>query len=229
MHLTTVSVGDLEITAPMVGENQWTCKATNEILSMHYKEETTISFNVRKYNHHISPYIFSKDLEKTPHTCSSTARMRYGGVSLRWRHNGLDSVSNHQPPGCLLNRLFRRKSKKTSKLRVTGLCAGNSPGTGEFSAQMASYAENVSIWWRHHVLWVYSLNKVFVSSSRIVFNIVVYWTAIYRQSIVLQRPAIQCILCREHVRSKRVSVFMLKSHRSVLVIVQLRISVIWFR
>ena len=41
--------------------------------------------------------------------------------------------------------------KKTSKLRVTGLCAGNSPGTGEFPAQMASNAENVSIWWRHHV------------------------------------------------------------------------------
>ena len=40
--------------------------------------------------------------------------------------------------------------KKTSKLRVTGLCVGNSPGTGEFPAQMASYAENVSIWWRHH-------------------------------------------------------------------------------
>ena len=40
--------------------------------------------------------------------------------------------------------------KKTSKLRVTGLCAGNSPVTGEFPAQMASYAENVSIWWRHH-------------------------------------------------------------------------------
>ena len=50
----------------------------------------------------------------------------------------------------LLNRLFRRRSKKTSKLRVTGLCAGNSPGTGEFPAQMASYAENISIWWRHH-------------------------------------------------------------------------------
>ena len=51
---------------------------------------------------------------------------------------------------CLLNRLFRRRSKKISKLRVTGLCAGNSPATGEFPAQMASYAENVSIWWRHH-------------------------------------------------------------------------------
>ena len=35
---------------------------------------------------------------------------------------------------------------------VTGLCAGNSPGTGEFPAQMASYAKNFSIWWRHHVI-----------------------------------------------------------------------------
>ena len=70
--------------------------------------------------------------------------------TLRWRHNGRDSVSNHQPHDCLLNRLFRRRSKKISKLRVTGLCAGNSPCTGEFPAQMASNAENVSIWWRHH-------------------------------------------------------------------------------
>ena len=66
-------------------------------------------------------------------------------LSLRWRHNDHDSASNHQPRGCLLNRLFRRKSKKTSKLRVTDLCAG------EFPAQRASCAENVSIWWRHHV------------------------------------------------------------------------------
>ena len=48
--------------------------------------------------------------------------------TLHWRHNDPDSVSNHQPHGCLLNRLFRRRSKKTSKLRVTGLCVGNSPG-----------------------------------------------------------------------------------------------------
>ena len=44
---------------------------------------------------------------------------------LQWRHNGRDSVSNHQPHDCLLNRLFRRRSKKASKLRDTGLCAGN--------------------------------------------------------------------------------------------------------
>ena len=43
--------------------------------------------------------------------------------------------------------------KNTSKLGVTGLCAGNSPGTGEFPAQIASNAENVSTnWWRHHEL-----------------------------------------------------------------------------
>ena len=43
-------------------------------------------------------------------------------------------------------------SKKILKLRVTGLCAENSPVTGEFIAQRASNAENVSIWWRHHEL-----------------------------------------------------------------------------
>ena len=73
-------------------------------------------------------------------------------VSLRWRHNGRDSVSNLQPHDCLLNLLFRRRSKNASKLSVTGLCAWNSPVTGEFPAQMASNVENVSIWWRHHVV-----------------------------------------------------------------------------
>ena len=76
--------------------------------------------------------------------------------TLHWRHNDHDGVSNHQPHGCLLNRLFRRRSKKTSKLRVTGLCAGNSPGTDEFPAQMASNAESAFIWWRHHEDWCYN-------------------------------------------------------------------------
>ena len=62
---------------------------------------------------------------------------------LQWCHNARDDVWNHQPHDCLLNRLFRRKSKKTSKIRVTGLCAGNSPVIGGFPAQRASNAENV--------------------------------------------------------------------------------------
>ena len=70
--------------------------------------------------------------------------------ALKWRHNERDGVSNHQPHDCSLSRLFRHRSQKTAKLRVTGLCEGNSPVTGEFPAQKASYAENVSIWWRRH-------------------------------------------------------------------------------
>ena len=71
-------------------------------------------------------------------------------ITLRWRHDERDCVSNHQPHYCLLSRLFRYRSKETSKLRVTGLCAGHSPGTGEFLAQRDSYAENSSLWWLHH-------------------------------------------------------------------------------
>ena len=44
----------------------------------------------------------------------------------------------------------RCRSKETSKLHFTGLCDENSPVSGEFPAQRASNAENVSIWWRHH-------------------------------------------------------------------------------
>ena len=44
----------------------------------------------------------------------------------------------------------RRRSKKTSKLRVAGLYEGNSPVTGEFFAQRASNAGNHCIWWHHH-------------------------------------------------------------------------------
>ena len=67
--------------------------------------------------------------------------------SLRWRHDERDGVSYHQPHDCS----FIRAQKKTLKLRVTGLCDGNSPVTGEFPTPRASNAENVSIWWRHHV------------------------------------------------------------------------------
>ena len=100
------------------------------------------------------------------HFISAKKAVKCTGVcdvcTLRWRHNGCDSVSNHQPHHCLLNRLFRRRSKKTLKLRVTGLCVGNSPETSEFPAQMASNAENVSIWWRHHELlvWFYEYQYI---------------------------------------------------------------------
>ena len=61
--------------------------------------------------------------------CHVTSRRYRFNVPLQWRHNGYDSVSNHQPHDCLLNRLFKRRSKKTSRLRVDGLCAHKWPVT----------------------------------------------------------------------------------------------------
>ena len=65
---------------------------------------------------------------------------------MRWRLKSPASRLFTQP-------FIRAQIKeKKSKLRVPGLCEGNSPVIGEFTAQMASDAENISIWWRHHDL-----------------------------------------------------------------------------
>ena len=71
-------------------------------------------------------------------------------LSLLWYQNECDDVSNYRRFDCLLNCLFRRESKRTSKLLAAGLWEGNPPVTGELSSQRAGNAENVSIWWRHH-------------------------------------------------------------------------------
>ena len=73
--------------------------------------------------------------------------------SLQWRHNGHNCVSIHQPHDCLL------RSKKTSRLCVTGLCEENSPMTGEFPTQRASNVENVSICWRH-LDWTITIDEL---------------------------------------------------------------------
>ena len=61
--------------------------------------------------------------------------------TLQWRHNKCNG--NHQPHECFLKRLFRRRSKKTPKFHVTGLCVGNSPVTNEFLTQRPCDAENL--------------------------------------------------------------------------------------
>ena len=47
---------------------------------------------------------------------------------LLWRHNERDGASKHRRLNCLLNRFFRRRSKKTSKLHITGFLWGESTG-----------------------------------------------------------------------------------------------------
>ena len=89
----------------------------------------------------------------------------------------MGAISDHQPHHCSLNRLFRHRSKKTSKLHVTGLCAGNSPVTGEFPAQSASNAWNVSIWW-HHLMSSWLLKPTAILNVCHVLLILQLWSPI---------------------------------------------------
>ena len=78
--------------------------------------------------------------------------LKFPDTPVQWRHNEHDGVSNHLCLDSSLNYLFRRSSKKASKLRVTGLCQGNSPVTDESPSQRASNTENVAIRWRRHTM-----------------------------------------------------------------------------
>ena len=92
--------------------------------------------------------------------------------TLPWRHNGRDSVSNHQPHDCLLNRLFRRRTKKTPKLRVTGLCAGihrgpvNSPDKWPVTRKMFPF-DDVIMKCFTNGLWAHITNLMKMHSARI--------------------------------------------------------------
>ena len=92
---------------------------------------------------------------------------------LRWRHNGRDSVSNHQPHDSWFTQPFiQMQIKENIKApRHWPLC-------WEFTvdrwipAQMASNAGNVSIWWRHHV-W---LSTILTNERRsAICNVFSHW------------------------------------------------------
>ena len=71
-------------------------------------------------------------------------------IALQWRRIEGNGVSNHQSLDCSLNHVFRRWSKKTSTLRVTGLCEGNLPVDSPHKGPVTR--KNASIWWRFRVL-----------------------------------------------------------------------------
>ena len=90
---------------------------------------------------------------------------------LQRRHNERDGVSNYRRLDCLLNRLFWRRPKKTSKLCVTGFYDWNPPVTSGFPSQRASNAENDSIWWCHHENDWYHINSWYFWSKIVYGNI----------------------------------------------------------
>ena len=71
--------------------------------------------------------------------------------ALHWRHNERDGISNHQPHDCLLNHLFRRKSKKKSKLTSLAFVRGihwwvmNSPQKGPVTRKMFPFDDIIMV------------------------------------------------------------------------------------
>ena len=122
--------------------------------------------------------------------------------SLQWRHNGRDSVSKHQPHGCLLNRLFRCRSKKTSKLRVTGVCGGihrgpvNSPHKWPATRKMLPFhdvivffhIEDTDLFILHsqyQVCWFSSISRLMIFITRALAAIVLTYLS---KNITVSKP-----------------------------------------
>ena len=89
---------------------------------------------------------------------------------LQWRHNEGHGVSTHRHLNCMFSRSIRRTPKKTSKLRVTGLCEGGPPVTSVYPQKRPVRAKNVSILWRHHILffiWVCSRLRIWANAKQV--------------------------------------------------------------
>ena len=108
-------------------------------------------------------------------SCNCT-RVLCFNMSFQWRHNGRDGVPNHEPHDCLLNRLFRRRSKKTPKLRVTGLCVGihrwpvNSPHKGTATRKMFPFDNVIMARFGYKACFILMTSVMIQKRAAIVLN-----------------------------------------------------------
>ena len=80
--------------------------------------------------------------------------------SLQWRHNERDGVANHRRLVCLPNRLFRRRSNITWKLRFHWPLWGESTGDGWIPLTQGQwhgrlhYDSNFALNWNSLIAWI---------------------------------------------------------------------------
>ena len=109
-------------------------------------------------------------------------------------YNEHDGVSKHRHLDCLLNRLSRCRSKKISKLCVTGYCEGNPPVTARFPSQRVSNVEKFPFedvimigshtWSINHkicIKWCYAL---FCFGYTILFDVFIWYIYPYSSGLV---------------------------------------------
>ena len=129
--------------------------------------------NIGYQSSHLNPQID----EHTTLCCSSSLVITYAHKTQGWYGKLMYIITVTSQWGrrrfkSPASRLFTQpfilwRWKKTWKLRITGLCVGNSPVIGEFPAQIVSNAENVSIWWRHHekIILFHACHITFVAAA----------------------------------------------------------------
>ena len=81
--------------------------------------------------------VYWESMSRLPVDSPQKGPLHYTDVIMTKMASQITSLAHH----CLLNCLFRHRSKKTSKLCVTRLYAGNSPVISEFPAHRASNTE----------------------------------------------------------------------------------------
>ena len=140
------------------------------ILSTHYLTYFFLCFKIKLMGAMICNWYFMKAYTRIRiYNCTSHRKIQgnlclnYASSANRWHL--LEKIpcihysyvimgaiaSQITSPAIVYATVYSCANQSKSKLRVTVLGAGNSPVTGEFPTQMASNAENVFIWWRHHV------------------------------------------------------------------------------
>ena len=108
---------------------------------------TLITLRLQEYTTHCRLYFIAffnqifKQYVFMGHIDNTSALMQVMACCIQWLHNERDGISNHWRFDCVLNCLFRCRSKRTSKLLITGLWERNPSG---FRSQRASNVENVS-------------------------------------------------------------------------------------
>ena len=95
----------------------------------------------------------------------------------RWRFKSL-------PHDCLLNRLFRRRSRKTSELRVTGLCV-SSPHKWPVTRKMSPFDDGIMITTIRRLIKSSQLQLLFYIMIRIHYQHYIFFVGrIHHQSLV---------------------------------------------
>ena len=170
-------------------------------------QEWTGSIQIYQFIEYKKTYLYTKTRTKITDIIQKALRKATSVYNVIWRHNERDGVSNHRRLDCLHNRLFRRRSKKTSKLRVTGLRQSpfwwgihrwpvNSPHQGQVTWKMFPFDDVImnDSWYivnwtlRNKLQWFFNRNSnIFIQENA--FRNIVWKTA-----AILSRPQyVKCL------------------------------------